>query len=92
MILLIAPHNCTLTHRHSINPQVKVLREHAVLYLLFIDFPKACLSAREEFETKSIVKTKWNTLKEGLHHNENKISLKVWELKKGWTSIAFSSD
>lgn len=58
MILLIAPHICTFRDCHSINPPVTVLREHAVLYLLFIDFPKACLSAREVFETKSIVKTK----------------------------------
>ena len=34
----------------------------------------------------------WNTLKEGLDHNENKNSLNVSELKKGWTSIAFGSN
>ena len=56
MILLIAPHNCTFRDRHSINPPVTVLREHAVLYFLFIDFPKACLSEREGFESKNQVK------------------------------------
>ena len=83
MILLIAPHNCTFSDHHSINPPVTVLREHAVLYLLFIDFPKACLSAREGFVTKSIVKPSETHWKKVCVIMRIRSSLNVCKLKKG---------
>ena len=53
------------------------------MYLLFVDFPKACLSVMEGFETKNILNPSETHRKEGLYHDENKISLNGCKIKKG---------